>query len=167
MLARSGRSVVDPGNVWFANVFLKNRRRDGREVPNSAVEQKNRKDNNFQLVSHWVFSMSFKMTKVKLLFLYRFSVLSVHLHYKPLSRDGGRVRPHFYVLGWTENCRGDVFAFEDSLAERGRARAHYIGFKVLEKITEHYWWQKGILWGSRGGMVSEEWMGARLVTLVG
>ena len=63
------------------------------------VEQKNGKDNNFQLVSHWVFSMSFKMTKVKLLFLYRFSVLSVHLHYKLLSRDGGRVRPHFYVLG--------------------------------------------------------------------
>ena len=63
------------------------------------AEQKNGKDNNFQLVSHWVFSMSFKMTKVKLLFLYRFSVLSVHLHYKLLSRDGGRVRPHFYVLG--------------------------------------------------------------------
>ena len=40
------------------------------------AEQKNGKDNNFQLVSHWVFSMSFKMTKVKLLFLYRFSVLS-------------------------------------------------------------------------------------------
>ena len=29
------------------------------------AEQKNGKDNNFQLVSHWVFSMSFKMTKVK------------------------------------------------------------------------------------------------------
>ena len=37
--------------------------------------------------------------KVKLLFLYRFSVLSVLLHYKLLSGDGGRVRPHFYVLG--------------------------------------------------------------------
>ena len=61
--------------------------------------QKNGKDNNFQLVSHWVFSMLKYITKVKLLFLYRFSVLSVHLHYKPLSRDGGRVRPHFYVLG--------------------------------------------------------------------
>ena len=23
-----------------------------------------------------------------------------------------------------------------------RARVHYIGFKALEKITEHYWWQK-------------------------
>ena len=30
--------------------------------------KKNGKDNNYQLVSHWVFSMSFKMTKVKLLF---------------------------------------------------------------------------------------------------
>ena len=62
------------------------------------AEQKNGKDNNFQLVSHWVFSMSFKMTKVKLLFLYRFYVLYVLLHYKLLSGDGGRVRPHFYVL---------------------------------------------------------------------
>jgi len=39
------------------------------------------------------------ITKVKLLFLYRFYVLSVLLHYKLLSGDGGRVRPHFYVLG--------------------------------------------------------------------
>ena len=23
-----------------------------------------------------------------------------------------------------------------------RARVHCIGFKALEKITEHYWWQK-------------------------
>ena len=44
-------------------------------------------------------TMSFKITKVKLLFLYRFSVLSVHLHYKLLSRGGGRARPRFYVLG--------------------------------------------------------------------
>ena len=42
--------------------------------------------------------LSFKITKVKLLFLYRFYVLSVLLHYKLLSGDGGRVRPHFYVL---------------------------------------------------------------------
>ena len=38
------------------------------------------------------------ITKVKLLFLYRFYVLYVLLHYKLLSGDGGRVRPHFYVL---------------------------------------------------------------------
>ena len=36
--------------------------------------------------------------KVKLLFLYIFYVLYVLFHYKPLSGDGGRVRPHFYVL---------------------------------------------------------------------
>ena len=46
-----------------------NRRRDGREVPNSVVEQKYKKNGKFQLVSQWVFSMSFKITKVKLLFL--------------------------------------------------------------------------------------------------
>jgi hypothetical protein len=62
------------------------------------AEQKNGKDNNFQLVSHWVFSMLKYITKVKLLFLYRFSVLSVHLHYKLLSHDGGRARPHFYNM---------------------------------------------------------------------
>ena len=46
-----------------------NRRRDGREVPNSVVEQKYKKNGKIQLVSQWVFSMSFKITKVKLLFL--------------------------------------------------------------------------------------------------
>ena len=78
-----------------------NRLQDGREVPNSTFEQKNKKDIKCQLFYNGRFCMSFKMTKVKLLFLYRFSVLSVHLHYKlhVLSRDGGRVRPHFYVLG--------------------------------------------------------------------
>ena len=35
----------------------------------------------------------------KLLLLYRFYVLSVLLHYKLLSGDGGRVRPQFYFLG--------------------------------------------------------------------
>ena len=62
------------------------------------AEQKNGKDNNFQLVLHWVFSILKYITKVKLLFLYIFYVLYVLFHYKPLSGDGGRVRPHFYVL---------------------------------------------------------------------
>ena len=48
---------------------------------------------------HWVFSILKYITKVKLLFLYIFYVLYVLFHYKPLSGDGGRVRPHFYVLG--------------------------------------------------------------------
>ena len=34
-----------------------------------------------------------------------------------------------------------------------RARVHYIGFKALEKITEHYWWQKAFQreYGGPGG----------------
>ena len=52
----------------------------------------------FLRVSHWVFSILKYITKVKLLFLYIFYVLYVLFHYKPLSGDGGRVRPHFYVL---------------------------------------------------------------------
>ena len=63
------------------------------------AEQKNGKDNNFQPFHTGCFCMFKYITKVKLLFLYRFSVLSVLLHYKLLSGDGGRVRPHFYVLG--------------------------------------------------------------------
>ena len=46
---------------------------------NSVVEQKYKKNGKFQLVSQWVFSMSFKITKVKLLFLGWFYVLFVHL----------------------------------------------------------------------------------------
>ena len=41
-------------------------------MPNSVVEQKYKKNGKFQLVSQWVFSMSFKITKVKLLFFYVF-----------------------------------------------------------------------------------------------
>ena len=80
---------------------------------------KERKRQQFSTFSHWVFSMLKYITKVKLLFLYIFYVLYVLFHYKPLSGDGGRVRPHFYVLRWTENCRKDIFAFEATLAERG------------------------------------------------
>ena len=41
--------------------------------------KKYKKDIKIQLVSQWVFSMSFKITKVKLLFLGWFFVLFVHL----------------------------------------------------------------------------------------
>ena len=80
---------------------------------------KERKRQQFSTFSHWVFSILKYITKVKLLFLYIFYVLYVLFHYKPLSGDGGRVRPHFYVLRWTENCRRDIFAFEATLTERG------------------------------------------------
>ena len=75
--------------------------------------------------------MSFKMTKVKLLFLYRFSVLSVLLHYKLLSGDGGRVRPHFYIsMFWGERKIGEeTYLHLNLLSPNGaRARVHYIGF---------------------------------------
>ena len=44
-----------------------------------------------------------------------------------------------------------------------RARVHYIGFKALEKITKHYWWQKafkGIMGGIGGG-----WVGIHVISV--
>ena len=73
------REWASPDTTRVKKLTTPNRRRDGREVPNSVVEQKYKKNGKFQLVSQWVFSMSFKITKVKLLFLGWFSVLFVHL----------------------------------------------------------------------------------------
>ena len=43
---------------------------------------------------------------------------------------------------------------------------HYIGFKALEKITEHYWWQKAFQ-RDYGGGPGGGWVGIyRFVTLV-
>ena len=44
----------------------------------------------------------------------------------------------------------------------GRARVHYIGFKVLEKTTETLSMAEGILWGFWRRLVLEEWMGSGL-----
>ena len=47
-----------------------------------------------------------------------------------------------------------------------RARVHYIGYKALEKITEHYWWQKAFQ-RDYGGGPGGGWVGIyRFVTLV-
>ena len=73
------REWASPDTTRVKKLTTPNRRRDGREVPNSVVEQKYKKNGKFQLVSQWVFSMSFKITKVKLLFLGWFYVLFVHL----------------------------------------------------------------------------------------
>ena len=70
----TGRRNAEAGFSDFSN-----RLQDGRDVENFAFEQKSREDNNFQLVLQWVFSMSFNITKVKLLFLGGFYVLFVHM----------------------------------------------------------------------------------------
>ena len=78
------------------------------------------------------------ITKVKLLFLYIFYVLYVLLHSKLLSRDGARARPRFYVLGERKIVEETYLHLKLPLPNGGRARVHYIGFKVLEKITKRY-----------------------------
>ena len=120
---------IDEGSRWA-------------ETPEFWAEQKNGKDNNFQLVSHWVFSMSFKMTKVKLLFLYRFSVLSficIISHSPAMAGAWDRIS-----MFWGERkIWKETYLHLKLLSPNGwRARVHYIGYKALEKITEHYWWQK-------------------------
>ena len=47
-----------------------------------------------------------------------------------------------------------------------RARVHYIGFKALEKITEHYWWQKAFQREYGGGGGEYRFVKHRFVTLV-
>ena len=48
----------------------------------------------------------------------------------------------------------------------GRARVHYIGFKVLEKITETLSMAEGILWGFLAEIGARGVDGQRPVTLV-
>ena len=91
--------------------------------------------------------MSFKITKVKLLFLYRFSVLSFPfiyiISYSP-AMAGARDRISMF---WGERkiAEETYLHLKILLPNGGRARVHYIGFKALEKITETLSMVEGIL----------------------
>ena len=68
-------------------------RRDKEEGPGGVDDNTSFRSFQFFRGMRWI-----RLSKVKLLFLYIFYVLYVLFHYKPLSGDGGRVRPHSYVL---------------------------------------------------------------------
>ena len=85
--------------------------------------------------------------------------------------------PFFYIISYSPAMAGawdriSMFWGERKIVEEtylhlkllspngGRARVHYIEFKVLEKITETLSMAEGILWGFWRRLVLEEWMGS-------